>query len=230
MKIPDVIIEPAATIVLLKDTPQGLKILMQQRNPQAVFVGGAWVFPGGKLDPHDRDEAWLNRCDLDEASANRVLGATEYGHAYWIAAIRELVEEAGILLAQGADCILAQKAQQFLQQQPSGFIQFCLEHDLQLNTGSLKYLSHWITPPGNPKRYDTRFFLCRWPEGQEPCQDDHEAINTGWVTPAEALARYEAGDWQMVLPTIYTLRQLSQYQGVDEVLHHEGQAAQIKNR
>lgn len=230
MKNTDVTIEPAATIVLLKDSPQGPEILMQQRNPEAVFVGGAWVFPGGKLDPHDREAGWLDHCDLDEDSANEILGITEYGHAYWVAAIRELVEEAGILLAPGANSTLAQKAQYFLQQYPSGFIQFCQEHDLELSTGNLKYLSHWITPPGLPKRYDTRFFLCRWPEGQDPCQDDHEAIKTGWVTPADALAHHAAGDWQMVLPTIATLRQLSQYQSVDELLQYEGRAAQLKKR
>ena len=230
MSIDDVAIEPAATIILLKDSRQGPKVLMQQRNPEAVFVGGAWVFPGGKLDPHDRDPAWLNYCDLEPASANAVLGLPENGHAYWIAAIRELVEEAGILLAHHADNRQARAAQSFLQQHPSDFIQFCVQNKVQLSTGGLQYLSHWITPKGNPKRYDTRFFLCRWPPGQEPRQDDHEAIATGWVTPADALARYDTGQWQLVLPTIATLRQLARYDTVDELLQNEGQAAQAKKR
>ncbi|MBA54183.1 MAG: hypothetical protein CMK89_06995 [Pseudomonadales bacterium] len=230
MKNQSVPIQPAATIVLLKDSDQGPQILMQQRNPEAVFVGGAWVFPGGKLDPHDQDDGWLNFCDLEPESANRLLQLEANAHAYWIAAIRELVEEAGILLAQGASGELAASAQHFLQQSPSGFIDFCTRHQLHLQTGQLKYLSRWITPPGNPKRYDTRFFLCPWPEGQEPRQDDHEAINTGWFTPAEALAHYEQGKWELVLPTIMTLRHLAKYSSVRQLMANEGQAAKGKTR
>lgn len=202
---------------------------MQQRNPEAIFVGGAWVFPGGKLDPHDHDESWFDFCDLLPESANSLLELERNGHAYWIAAIRELVEEAGILLADGGS-ELASQAQRFLQQSPSGFIDFCARHQLHLQTGQLKYLSRWITPPGSPKRYDTRFFLCPWPEGQEPQQDDHEAINTGWFTPAEALAQYEQGKWELVLPTIMTLRHLAKYSSVQQLLENEGQAAQAKTR
>ncbi|RLU00228.1 MAG: NUDIX hydrolase [Ketobacter sp.] len=221
-------IQPAATIVLLRDSDQGPQILMQQRNPEAIFVGGAWVFPGGKLDPHDEASAWLEYCDLPPDAANRLLELEAHGHAYWIAAIRELVEEAGILLAEGATPQLAARAQQFLQQEPSGFLDFCSRNGLQLQTGKLRYLSRWITPPGTPRRYDTRFFLCPWPEGQPPRQDDHEAVNTGWFTATQALTRYEKGDWDLVLPTIMTLRHLSRYNNVQELLQQEGQAAHNK--
>lgn len=222
-------IEPAATIVVLQDSPQGPKVLMQQRNPDAAFVGGAWVFPGGKLDPHDRDERWMQRCDLCPEGANRMLELDQHAHAYWIAAIRELVEEAGILVAGGANGELAQAAQMHLQQQPSGFIEFCDTHDLQLQTGQLKYLSRWITPQGNPKRYDTRFFLCPWPQGQVPRQDDHEAINTRWVTPQEALDHFEKDEWLLILPTIMTLRQISGFDSVAALLGALGQAPDRKN-
>lgn len=203
---------------------------MQQRSHDAIFVGGAWVFPGGKLDPHDREHAWLDYCDLQQECANSLLEMEADGHAYWIAAIRELVEEAGILLADGATSTMAASAQQYLQQSPSGFLDFCRQHQLHLQTGKLKYLSRWITPPGSPKRYDTRFFLCPWPEGQEPLQDDHEAIATGWFTAQQALDRYERGDWQLVLPTIMTLRHLAKYTSVAELLEQEGQATPIKTR
>lgn len=222
-------IEPAATVILLKDSESGPKVLMQQRNPDAAFVGGAWVFPGGKLDPHDQDMGWLDHCDLSPEPANRLLNLEQNAHAYWIAAIRELVEEAGILLAEGADSTLAQSAQRYLQQQPSGFIDFCRQHRLALETHKLKYLERWITPPDNPKRYDTRFFLCPWPEGQEARQDDHEAINTGWVTPQQALANHESEEWLMVLPTIITLRQLSGYNTVESLLASLGRAFPVKN-
>lgn len=230
MTSPAVPIEPAATIVLLQDSEQGPKVLMQQRNPDAAFVGGAWVFPGGKLDPHDQDFAWLSRCDLCPESANRILDVEAHGHAYWIAAIREMVEEAGILLAEAADSALAQETQRYLQQYPSGFIDFCNARNLVLETGHLRYLSRWVTPLGNPKRYDTRFFLCPWPEGQEPTQDDHEAIDTRWVTPEQALELHRTNEWLLILPTIMTLRQISGFDSVTGLLHALGQAASAKTR
>lgn len=217
-------IEPAATIVLLKDSDNGPKVLMQQRNPDAAFVGGAWVFPGGKLDPQDQNPSWLDSCDICPDSANSLLQTEEGGHAYWIAAIRETVEEAGILLADQANAALAASAQSYLHANPSGFLEFCQKKELQLDTANLRYLSHWITPQGNPKRYDTRFFLGLWPQGQEPKQDDHEAINTCWIEPELALQRHEANDWLLILPTIMTLRQLCGFASSHDLFNQLGQA------
>lgn len=195
---------------------------MQQRSPNAAFVGGAWVFPGGKLDSHDQDADWLNHCSLDSANANRVLQLEQNAHAYWIAAIRELVEEAGILLTEHADSGLALRAQRYLQQNPSDFLGFCKNHQLTLRTDQLRYLSRWITPEISPRRYDTRFFLGRWPEGQEPTQDNHEAINTKWVTPDQALAHHNAGEWVLVCPTIATLQQLCGFSDVESIMMELG--------
>lgn len=230
-------IEPAATIILLRDSAEGPQVLMQQRSPEAVFVGGAWVFPGGKLDSHDQDTRWLAHCPLDSAAADQTLGlqhtdapAAVAGFSYWIAAIRELVEEAGILLCQGADSQLAHQLQGHLRLYPSGFLGYCQHHQLQLCTEQLYYLSRWITPPGSPRRYDTRFFLGLWPQDQDPLQDDHEAINTLWVTPEQALARQQTAGWLLVLPTLMTLRQLSGYPDVATMLQELGQTAEPKNR
>ncbi len=228
---PPVPIRPAATTVLLRDGPSGLEVLMQQRNPDAVFAGGAWVFPGGKLDPQDREPAWAEHCDLCPETAARQLALTpEWARAHWIAAIRELVEEAGILLAREADHRLARSAQQHLQQTPEAFLAFCQQQGLLLDTGRIRYLSRWITPAGNPRRYDTRFFLCPWPGNQSPNQDNHEAVNTAWVTPAQALDHYHRGRWELVLPTLTTLRQLQSCADSASALDTLGQAMAGKTR
>ena len=221
-----VVIEPAATLVLLQDSAAGPQVLMQQRSHDAQFVGGAWVFPGGKLDAHDSDPHWLHHCDIGAERANRLLGTDSGALAYWVAALRESVEEAGLLLArqQGepVNLTLAATAQHFLHQQRDGFLDFCREHNLTLCAGELRYLSRWVTPPGLPRRYDARFFLAATPAGQQPQQDDHEAINTCWVTPEQALERYRRKEWMLVLPTLVTLRQLSGYESVAAILSQLG--------
>lgn len=223
----DIIIEPAATIILVKDTPLGPKVLMQQRNPEAIFVGGAWVFPGGKLDKEDYDERWPARCQLNPDNANRLLDVGANAHAYWVGAIRELVEEAGVLLAENASPALALAAQQFLSQHPDQFHTFCQSNNIELSGSALRYLSRWITPEGNPKRYDTRFFLTLWPEGQVIRQDDHEAVNTCWIRPEDALEHHKRDEWVLVLPTLTTLQQLCGYRNCAELLANNGRKESV---
>ncbi len=221
----DVPIEPAATLILIRDSRNGPQILMQQRSPEAAFVGGAWVFPGGKVDPADFASDWLHHCKLDTQKANQLLELEKDAHAYWVAAIRETIEEAGILLAETACEKLAQQTQQHLQQNPDQFLRFCQQRRLQLHTAKIKYLSRWVTPEGSPKRYDTRFFLAPWPEDQPAKQDDHEAINTLWVTPQQALNHHDNGDWLLIFPTIMTLKQLCQYDSCEAILDNLGKTA-----
>lgn len=219
-------IEAAATLILLQDSPAGPQVLMQQRSHDAHFVGGAWVFPGGKLDPLDNASEWLDHCDISADRANRMLGTDTGALAYWIAALRESVEEAGLLLARrGSEPVpldLAAEAQRFLHHNRHGFLDFCRQHELTLDTSALRYLSRWLTPPGLPKRYDTRFFMAAAPAGQQPLQDDHEAINTCWITPEQALANFQRQDWMLVLPTIVTLRQLCGHDSTSTLLSQLG--------
>lgn len=229
----DTPIEPAATLVLLRDSPAGPQVLMQQRSPRARFVGGAWVFPGGKLDPHDADPDWQAHSNLAASRANRLLGIDSGALAFWIAALREAVEEAGLLLAHRQHskipATLAIEAQRVLHRQPDGFLAFCRQQALTLDTQNLRYLSRWITPPGQPRRYDTRFFLAATPPDQEPVQDDHEAIATCWVTPEDALARFQRQEWLIVLPTLVTLRQLCGFESVATALAHLGNHIDAKS-
>lgn len=228
-----VIVAAAATLILLRDSAEGPQVLLQQRNPGAAFVGGAWVFPGGKVDPADGDSRWLAQVDITAERANRLLGVDEGGLAYWIAALRETVEEAGLLLASSrgepVSPVVVSAAQRLLQEDPDAFLTFCQQQQLMLHTDELRYLSRWITPEGLPRRYDTRFFLARAPAGQTPEQDTHEVVDTRWITPEHALDEVRTGRWAMVLPTMATLQQLSGYDNVATLLHRLGNPIDAKS-
>ncbi len=225
--------EPAATLILLQDSVDGPQVLMQQRHPGAAFVGGAWVFPGGKLEAADYADGWLKHVDISAVRANRLLGMDCAALAYWIAAVRETVEEAGLLLAnqnnQPVTPVMAAEIQRSLLQNQSGFLTLCEQYELTLPTDTIRYLSRWVTPPGLPRRYDTRFFLTRAPASQQPEQDPHEVVNTCWITPRQALRNMQEQRWSMVLPTIATLQQLSGYDTVDTLLHRLGNHIDAKS-
>lgn len=227
-----VTVEAAATLILLRDAPDGPEVLLQQRNPGAAFVGGAWVFPGGKVDAADRNPAWLDQVDISAERANRLLGTDTGALAYWIAALRETVEEAGLLLAHSPDGPVppdrVRTVQQLLQRDPDAFLGYCQQHGLVLQTDAVRYLSRWITPEGLPRRYDTRFFLAQAPADQIPEQDAHEVVNTCWIRPEQALYKVRHEGWPMVLPTIATLQQLSGYDSVATILHRLGNPIDAK--
>lgn len=222
-------IEPAATLILVRDSHEGPQVLMQQRNPNAVFVGGAWVFPGGKVDAEDSHPCWqqLAEC-LDEESACQILDLENQSSpynldqihpdeantnhqanalAYWVAALREAFEEAGLLLVKQS--IHNEQREQWREQllnQRLSWRQIIADNGLTLDLSSLRYLSRWVTPPNNPRRYDTRFFITKAPEEQEPTHEDYEAIQTCWITPKDALSAYQNKKMKLIFPTIMTLK------------------------
>ena len=162
---------PAATVTLVRDAPGGFEVLMMQRNFQSVFVPGAYVFPGGALDAHDASDNIAALCTgLTDAEASRKLGVRSGGLAYWVAAIRESFEEAGILLACDElgdivtldDAVRAERFHAYRQRVEHGehpLSEMLREEGLKLPLQRMTYFSHWITPVGAPRRYDTRFFL-----------------------------------------------------------------------
>lgn len=225
-------VRDAATVMLLRDGSDGPEVCLMQRNLNSDFVGGAYVFPGGAVDPADADVAVAQRCpDLDDVEASRRLGLAVGGLAFWVAAIRESFEEAGVLLARHADGRRLDlsgpgAAERFaghrddVDNERRTIAEVAVQEDLNLDVGQLHYFSRWITPLGAHRRYDTRFFVCAAPEGQEVVEDSRELIGTQWLTPAEALRRHDAGDITMIFPTVRTLVALSRFDRADAVLDH----------
>ena len=225
-------VRDAATVMLLRDGSDGPEVCLMQRNLNSDFVGGAYVFPGGAVDPADAEVAVAQRCpDLDDAEASRRLGLAVGGLAFWVAAIRESFEEAGVLLARHADGRRLDlsgpgTAERFaghrddVDNERRTIAEVAVQEDLHLDVGQLHYFSRWITPLGAHRRYDTRFFVCAAPEGQEVVEDSRELIGTQWLTPAEALRRHDAGDITMIFPTVRTLVALSRFDRADAVLDH----------
>ena len=216
----EVPVRPAATIMLLSDRPD-LHVLLLRRRAASEFVGGMSVFPGGGVDAADADADAACRGLRDDAASAR-LGLEAGGLAFWVAAIRETFEEAGVLLAvdaaTGAEPELAgPRAAHYaalrreVDEERLGIRDLARDEGLLLSADRIRYVARWITPPGPPRRYDTRFFVAALPPGQEALHDDREAVHSEWLRPADAIRRYEQGERAMLPPTYGMLRILSHY-------------------
>lgn len=217
---------PSATVTLVRDAAPGIEVLMMRRNLQSGFVPGMYVFPGGGLD--DADLSFINNglCrDLDDGAASAALGVAAGGLGYWVAAIREAFEEAGLLLARDRsgrvitleDSAVAARFDAHRRSLNAGTADFAAllrAENLQLAAADLTYFAHWITPVGLPRRYDTRFFMAEAPAGQVPFEDERETIAAEWVRPAAALSRHRAGQFEMRTPTVCTLETFAAYDSV----------------
>ncbi len=224
----------AATVMLVRDSPasDGIEVFMLQRNLRSEFAGGAFVFPGGAVDADDHHDDVGSICaGRTDAEASSQLGIASGGLAFWVAAIRESFEEAGLLLAYGADRQLVRLDDQgtaarfdehrrTLGGSGQSFAEMCHLEGLRLATDTMHYFSHWITPEGAPRRYDTRFFVARAPDGQPPRHDNHEVVANLWIRPADALARHRAGDFELIFPTVRSLVALAQFACADDLLAH----------
>ena len=201
---------PAATVLLLRETAAAPEVFMLQRTSKAAFLPGAYVFPGGALDPDDASARAMRRVlGLDDTQASARLGIAEGGLAYWVAAARECFEEAGILLAvdAGGRPVAAERAASLEQMRAplnEGSLAFSefLEHEALFVPGSeIAYYSHWITAPGRPRRFSTRFFVAYAPAGQHGAHDRAETVQSVWVSPREALERDKRGEIELIFPT-----------------------------
>ncbi|MBL8382589.1 MAG: NUDIX hydrolase [Burkholderiales bacterium] len=220
---------PSATVLMLRDGDAGLEILMQRRSDESDVLGGAYVFPGGKIDREDGDDDMLERIDRSAAELQSALGDpaldARAAAACFVAAARETFEEAGVLLAVSAggapaDAALAAEATR-LSREGFAFIEV-LEHlDLHLTVGALTPWSRWVTPrmPSLArKRFDSRFFLARVPHDQVARHDDREATDSVWLAPRRALERFAERKIMLAAPQLMSLFELSAHPNVDAAI------------
>ncbi len=216
----EVEIKRAATVVVLRESPE-LEVLMLRRNSRSIFVANMWLYPGGAVDDHDASPEVLGSFDgLDAVTPQMDLPSDEAA-AHWVAVVRETVEEAGLLL--GSDRHRAwfdgdPDWRDELNHHGADFVDAIESTSTRFDVSGLAYLGRFITPLGAPRRYDTRFFACVMPDGQHPSPDTHEAVDLDWVRPAEALERLDAGNMEMVTPTIAVLMRLAKFERADDVV------------
>jgi len=225
----------AATVILLRDKkPEGFDVFLLKRHEKSSFMGGNFVYPGGRVD---RDDGSLEICSFSKGvtfdEAQKVLGGSfspEESVAHWIAAIRELFEEAGVLLAYDQKGNLFQIKNQddrekflyyrgLLQKRELGICDIAQKEGLLFALDQLKYYAHWITPEARTERFNTRFFLARYPLGQEASHDQKETTVGAWITPRKALEENLNGEVALSPPTLKTLEDLSRFKTIDEVLN-----------
>ena len=193
-------IRPAATVVLARPAPGGAEVFLLRRSRAVGFMPNAWVFPGGRVDAADADFATAG----GEAVASRLGVPPEMARAWLVAAVREVFEESGLWLGSGRPT--AGDRARVLGGAP--LAEVARDAGLVADLDRLAPWSWWITPAVEPRRYDTRFFLARAPEG-EASPDEGETVEARWVRPADAVIAAEAGDLPMAPPTWWTLRELA---------------------
>ena len=222
-----------------KDSPEPdlgtLEVLMVRRNLRSDFVGGAYVFPGGGLDPSDYSESAASISPgRSDSEASSLLGLVSGGLAYWVAVLRECFEEAGLLLAyrsklpdkNAALISLTDPTKQAhfdrlrcaLNSKEKSFVKLCADEHLLLAVERVYYFAHWITPAGAPRRYDTRFFVARAPVDQRPTNDAGETIDEVWINPLEALRQHREGQIELIFPTIRNLQAISRFSSSEELI------------
>jgi glyoxylase-like metal-dependent hydrolase (beta-lactamase superfamily II)/8-oxo-dGTP pyrophosphatase MutT (NUDIX family) len=216
---------PAATLILVRDASHGLEVLLAKRTHLADFAGGAYVFPGGAVDSADHaPELAALASGIDDVEASKRLGVKHGGIGYWIAAIRECFEEAGLLFAHNRDEVLIDidehtaqhfgSARRALAAGEASLLHLLQSNNLRLAADRLHYYSHWITGAGRPRRYDTRFFLAEAPARQTPSHDGEELVNHLWIQPAEAIELSTRGEISLMFPTLKTLESISKLRDV----------------
>ena len=203
--------KPAATILLLRDGTSGIEVLVLEKAAGKHFAGGALVFPGGKVEAEDE-------------SFRGALGEDRNGFSTLkIAAVREMFEECGIMLARrpGAERLMdAAEVAQCLTAKPAvPILDLAKTIPFELAADQMARFAHWITPPSRSTRFDTHFFVAPAPEGQMTARvDGHEIIDANWRRPAEILEDAAAGTVKLVLPTMMNLDKLSKRGSVTEAM------------
>jgi 8-oxo-dGTP pyrophosphatase MutT (NUDIX family) len=222
----------AATVLLLRDSADGPEVFMVRRHEGTAFMGGAQVFPGGRVEPSDEegDEAWCDGVPRAQQSLASETPARAVG--YHVAAVRELFEEAGVLLARGRDdadrelisfedARLNQRFTHLRGEVHSGRMTMhtlAMVERVKLALDTLTVFAHWVTPPGDTRRFDTRFFITRAPLHQNPRHDATETTHSVWLTATAAIRQSLGGQIVLPPPTWTTLREIEHCRSVEELL------------
>jgi 8-oxo-dGTP pyrophosphatase MutT (NUDIX family) len=215
-------LRPAATVIVLRDGPHRPEVFMVRRHEGTAFMGGAYVFPGGRVDQGDFDHAGGDR-----------------GLAFRYAAIRELFEEVGVLLARAANGSFVSLAgadvhARFVRYRTDvhsgvlGLAALANRERLTLAPDALVLVAHWVTPPVDVRRFDTLFFVTRVPPDQTPAHDAAETTASVWTDASSALRLAERDEIVLPPPTWTTLRELEPFDSVDAVLRWAARRAVVR--
>ena len=221
----------AATVVLLRPAQEkGFEVFLIRRPAGMPFLGGMYCFPGGAVTKEDSAPRMIERCRGRTAEQARKIAGAQFspGQAlgFWVAAIRELFEEVGVLLAVDSSgkrmgkrnaIRLAQKHPLLLDASLS-FLALLEGERLYCDLSDLVYLSHWQTPAESSLRFDTRFFVAALPQDQTPLETSAEVTHSVWLTPELAMQRYSRGELPMIFPTFTSLRTLADFDNLDAVI------------
>jgi 8-oxo-dGTP pyrophosphatase MutT (NUDIX family) len=223
----------AATVIVARDGPAGLEVLVQERHLETDFVGGALVFPGGRVEDTDRDldpALWVGG---DPADVGARLGTDERGGlGLLVAAARESFEEAGVLYAVDEDDVpvdgavladpdvVAARAALAARDDRGDLAGLLRRRGLRLRLDAYHPFAWWVTPAGMHRRYDTRFFVAAVPEGQRDTatSDQVETTSAHWLGPAACLAGHEDGRFTVIFPTRKVLAELAEHATVGSLL------------
>lgn len=224
----------AATVILVRENEAGpFEVFLMRRHQEQTFMGSAFVYPGGRVDKADRDpELAVFSRGLSAEEAGPALNepdlAEETALGLFFAAVRETFEESGVLLAVPARggridfsgpgaAVRFARYRRDLHEQKVTLLELAQKEDVLYALDRLTPYAHWITPPIESKRFDTRFLLARMPRGQSPVHDSIEMTESLWITPAEALERQAAGRLLLMPPTFKTMLELAAYSSADQL-------------
>ena len=229
-RVPEIVTpRPASTLIIIRDGKAGVEVLLGEKTSKVNFAAGAFVFPGGALDESDSGDNFTISGDLSADKANQILGVSDGGVNYWIAAIRECFEEVGVLFAipnrggmftETEFAVFESNERKKLARGEATFHETLKDAKCSLELEQLHYFSRWVTHAGSPRRYDTRFFIARMPQGQIAQHDGSELIDHRWVKPDDALRLNSQGKLNLMFPTQKTLEKLTEFSDVEEALNY----------
>jgi 8-oxo-dGTP pyrophosphatase MutT (NUDIX family) len=221
----EVPIRDAATIMILRDEPE-LEVLMVQRTARMAFGARAWVFPGGRVDVEDEVATGDTMSGLTDEQASKLLGVSRGGLAWWIAGVRETVEEAGLLLvdesSEPSDHAI-EMVRRAVHEDSAALAPALRAHGLRVDLSGVHEVARFITPEGPPRRFDTRFLVTKAPARQAVSPDDGEVVAARWIRPADAISLWHGNEFPLMSVTHRMLACLSRYESAASVITRAAQ-------